>query len=103
MNTSDQKLVELLARLMHEYAYLLDTHYENGDMADFADIDTTFLAFRAGLYTLREHDALVTNLVSHVENRMMEAYWETYEEILGAVRPEALPRLYQDEGQDEID
>jgi hypothetical protein len=100
MNTSDQKLVELLARLMHEYAYELDSNYENDDIAIFANADNSFLSFRAGLRALREHSGTLTGLVLHMERRIEMAYRKGHNEPLPPLEDEPLPPVRPDEDID---
>jgi hypothetical protein len=100
MNTTDQKLVELLARLMHEFSFELDSNYEDSDFVIFADGDSSFLAFRAGLRALREHGGTLTGRVLHVEQRIEKAYRKGHNEPLPPLEDEPLPPVRPDEDVD---
>lgn len=99
--TTDQKLVELFARLMHEFAHEIDANYEDGDITLFANADNTFLAFRAGLRALREHGGTLTGRVLHVERRIEKAYRKGHNEPLPPLEDEPFPPVRPDEDVDD--
>lgn len=67
----------------------------------FANEDSTFLAFRAGLRALREHGGTLTRLVLHVERRIETAYHKGHNEPLPPLEDEPLPPVRPDEDDDD--
>jgi hypothetical protein len=101
MTTTDKKMIDLVARLTHEIALELDLHYEKPDMAAFADDDSTFIAFRVALKTLREHGGLVTLLDLHVERRIEDAYLQEKGVPLPPVDEGDLPELQEEHDEEQ--
>jgi hypothetical protein len=91
---SAKKVEILLAKLMHEFSYLIDVHYENDKIAQHALEDSTFRVYRRVLHELRERNVPMSSRVLHVERRIEDSY----QQVFG----EPLPSILDTEGTDEI-
>ena len=72
----------LLAKVLHEFAYELDVHYENDMMGIMAAEDDTFRVFRRALEELNRRKVKVSRRVWHVQRRLEDAYRDAINEEL---------------------
>jgi hypothetical protein len=94
LSKSEKKIGIILSNVLHEFAFELDSHYENEDIGVLADEDTTFLSFRAAVEALERRGVEVSKRLLHVPRRVEKSYEDAFEE--------PLPKLGKRGGSDKI-
>ena len=82
MKNRDKDMELLLAKVLHEFSYELDVHYENDMMGIMAAEDDTFRVFRRALEELRRRRVKVSRRVWHVQRRIEDSYRDALGEEL---------------------
>ena len=73
MTNLNSDLASVLADVLHQFAFELDRHYEQEEIATLALTDTTFTTFRGAVQELRNRGVPLSDRVLHVERRIETA------------------------------
>lgn len=88
MNQEVKQLEVLLAKVMHEFSFLIDVTYEMDDIGIIADEDSTFLVFRRAYQELKDRNCCNSSIVQHVYRKIEDAYAEAFDEPLPPLEEE---------------
>ena len=78
MRNSDlnpEEMKNLIVRLMTEFAFLIDMHYEDEEMARLANEDTTFRVFRRAEQWMEDNGVKRSRLVNHLTRRITRCHY----------------------------
>ena len=73
MTHLNSDLASVLANVLAEFAFEIDRHYEQEEIARLALTDSTFTTFRGAVQELRKRDVPLSDRVLHVERRIEAA------------------------------
>ena len=73
MTNLNSDLASVLADVLAEFAFEIDRHYEQEEIAKLALTDSTFSTFRSAVQELRSRGVPLSDRVLHVERRIETA------------------------------
>jgi hypothetical protein len=80
LNPGEMK--NLIIKLMTEFAFLIDLHYEDEEIARLANEDKTFRVFHRAVQWMEENDIKQSRLVKHLMKRIFLCHYDYLGELL---------------------